>query len=249
MMNDSMDLLQEKIDKARAALPEATQRAINSVDWKSIILSLRDTRGFTFEQLGDLEIETELVLSGLLEPSEYPAQLEKRMGISKSAANELVNEMSNLVFKKIREELIKNIGRVSSKNNEEIHQGILSSAGIEIIDKEKPQKEEKIESKEVLPAVDLPAEPSVQLMQAGKLEIAGVPEINKAEVKKEVTPVEKASILSQKFSDSFKVPAAKTEYSLNNISKVKSEEETPVAQPKTQTYPPNGDPYRLSPED
>ena len=38
-------------------------------------------------------------------------ELEKRMNISKIAASELVEEMNNSVFRKIREELIKTIER------------------------------------------------------------------------------------------------------------------------------------------
>src|SRR5476649_1839101 len=111
MADDIIDLLQIKIENAKKKLSDDTLNAIAAVDWKMIILGMRERRGFTFEQLGDLELETELLLCGLLNPADYSRELEKRMGISKAAANDLVQEMNRLVFEKIKEELIKNTER------------------------------------------------------------------------------------------------------------------------------------------
>ena len=108
MNNDTVDLLKIKIETAKRELPVETLNAINAIDWRVAILGMRDKHGYNFEQLGDLELETELVLCGLVSPEDYPKELEKRMGISPAAVNELMNEMNDLVFKKIREELIKN---------------------------------------------------------------------------------------------------------------------------------------------
>ena len=137
-MDDIIDLLQIKIEKAKAQLPENTLNAIAAVPWQAEILKMRETKGYSFEQLGDLELETELLLCGLLTPENYPKELENKMKISKAAANELVNEMNNLVFKKIREELVKNTERkkIFQKSSETKNDtAILKSAGIEIITK------------------------------------------------------------------------------------------------------------------
>ena len=113
-MNDdttTVDLLQIKIEEAKRDLPIDTVNAIAAVDWKAAILGMRNKYGYTFEQLGDLEIETELLLCGLLPPEDYPKELSGRMGIPRTQADELVKDMNELVFKKIREELIKNTER------------------------------------------------------------------------------------------------------------------------------------------
>ncbi|MFH1201102.1 MAG: hypothetical protein V1484_02110 [bacterium] len=110
-MDNIIDLLQIKIEQAKAQLPEDTQNAISAVDWKAVILGMRGKRGYSFEQLGDLEIETELLLCGLLNPENYSKELEKRMRLSKTEVNDLVKEMNSLVFTKIKENLIKNIER------------------------------------------------------------------------------------------------------------------------------------------
>ncbi|KKR62268.1 hypothetical protein A2643_00395 [Candidatus Nomurabacteria bacterium RIFCSPHIGHO2_01_FULL_39_220] len=234
MVNDTVDLLEIKIQEAKASLPTETVNAIAVVDWKTAILSLRSKYGYTFEQLGDLELETELLLCGLTSAENYPKELMNRIKISETATNELVNEMNNLVFKKIREELIKNTerkkifvkssppllseegaggGDSKERANTEIHTDthVLKSAGIEIIH-------------------DLSAVPSAQLMQTGKLEI------------------ERAHpILTQKLSSTVQTPVVKTEHAIENITRTSSEIKEPVSEtPKS--YPKNADPYRLPPE-
>jgi len=110
-MDEVIDLLKIKIEKAKRELSFETVNAIDAVDWKAAILGLRSKYGYNIEQLGDLELETELLLCGLVTPENYPKELENRMKIPRAKANELVNEMNDLVFKKIREELIKNTER------------------------------------------------------------------------------------------------------------------------------------------
>lgn len=145
-MDNPTDLLQIKIDKAKAQLSEDTLNAIAAVPWQATILQMRETKGYTFEQLGELEIETELVLCGLLSPINYPKELENRMHLSKTEVDGLVKEMNNLVFAKIKENLVKGIeGKkvfeqkavpIEMQETEEEkkkNDQILNSAGIEII--------------------------------------------------------------------------------------------------------------------
>ncbi|MFA6177761.1 MAG: hypothetical protein WC694_02610 [Candidatus Paceibacterota bacterium] len=131
-MEETTDLLQTKIEKAKAELPKETRTAIDSIDFKAVILEMRKTKGYTFEQLGDLETETELLLCGLLSPENYSKELGNRMHLSKTEVNELVKEMNNKVFTKIKENLIK---ATEGENDMEI----LNSAGIEIIDENKKE--------------------------------------------------------------------------------------------------------------
>ena len=102
-----IDLLQIKIARANDALPEGTRKAIASVKWRDYILSLREKKGYSYEQLEDLETATELLLCDLLAPEDFPSELEKNLKIPKSQVDLLVSEMNEAVFKKIREELIK----------------------------------------------------------------------------------------------------------------------------------------------
>ncbi len=110
-MENTVDLLQIKIEKARAELSEESRQAIDAIDWKNIIIRMRAEKGYSFTQIEDLELETELLLCGLLNPEDYPKELEKRMGIPKPKVDELVNELNEKIFGKIRAELVKNIER------------------------------------------------------------------------------------------------------------------------------------------
>lgn len=195
MQNDNqVDLLQIRIENAKAKLPVETINAIAAVDWKAAILSLREKRGYNFEQLGDLELETELVLCGLTDPADYPKELEARMRLSKAETTELVEEMNTLVFKKIKEELIKNserkkIFQKSAEKNEtkeldtgKIDTTILKKAGIEIENRD-----------DLLKKVENPAP----------------------------TPIPKISpIFVDKLSTSVQNKMVKTEHTLENISSV-----------------------------
>lgn len=108
-MNNTKDELQVKIDNARALLPQESREAIDNVNWKSTIHQM--DKKYNQEQLEDLEIETELLLCGLLNPNNYPKELATRMHITEEQAKSLSNEMDNLVFKKIQDELKKIIER------------------------------------------------------------------------------------------------------------------------------------------
>ena len=117
---DTINLSKTKIEQARIALPEASRNAIDKVDWKSIVLKMREEKGYSFSQVETLGQQTELLLCGLLNSAEYPKELQKNMGIPSDQVNALVNEMNEKVFKKIREELVKNIENEETKKESNI---------------------------------------------------------------------------------------------------------------------------------
>jgi hypothetical protein len=112
MNNDNtVDLLQIKIEQAKEKLPAETLNAIAAIDWKAAIMGIRQKKGYNFEQLGALEIETELLLCGLVSSNDYPKEVQRRMNISRAETDDIINEMNMSVFRKIKEELIKNTER------------------------------------------------------------------------------------------------------------------------------------------
>ena len=274
-MNDDVDLMQIKIERAKSQLPEDTLNAINSVDWKAAILKMRETKGYSFEQLGDLELETELVLFGLLSVTDYPKELKNRMKIGEAQTNEIVNEMNEQVFSKIKEELIRRTERkkIFAKENPEEEKGqvpevktiaqeaeadrkasteALSSHGIEILGGASlvapapasfvPPRVET-PNMEKAPAA-LAANTSIVVPPATSPIISSpAPSTPPEPIKKEID-----SILAQKLSNSFQIPAVKTEHSLENLTKT-SQPSGASSTPSTPTsYPPKSDPYRLPPE-
>ena len=141
-MDTRVDLLKIKIDRARTQLPKETVQAIDAVPWREIIMGMRIKKGYTFEQLGDLETETELMLCGLLSPEQYPKELATRMQISKNETGKLIEELNEGVFRKIREEMIKiteqkkalsSTPAAQSVNLEQTEREVLKQSGIEVL--------------------------------------------------------------------------------------------------------------------
>ncbi len=192
-MNDTKDLLQIKIEKAKAGLPEDTQNAINAVDWKSVVLGMREKKGYSFEQLEDLEIETELVLCGLIIPENYSKEIEKRLKLQKSEVNDLVKEMNDRVFVKIKENLIK----------------IIENKKVSV---EKQGPEEIPETKEE-------AENNAKILSSAGIEIIPTSPINEPKKTELPTP---PPILAQKLSGYVKNEVVETEHSLKNLTSAAS---------------------------
>ncbi len=211
----TIDLLQIKIEKAKANLPEETRRAIEAVDWRRALLDIRVKKGFTLEKMEDLELETELMLCGLLNPADYQKQIREKMGISPGEAEEIVNEMNERVFKKIRMEFMKilELRKVSAPPSAKGEAGegvkdasILKSAGIEI-----------------MPAEITPPKPSpYQGEGQGEVETRDemLKDVERPELIKK-TEIEKflPEITSSKLAGTFKIPSITTEYSLGNMTK------------------------------
>jgi len=231
MIDPDLDLLQIKITNARKTMPQESLNAIDAVDWRKVILDMKERKGYTFEQLGDLEIETELLLCGLINPLNYPKELENRMKISAEEAKMLVNEMNEFVFKKVRALLVKNIEetklsapptiRAKILNNDDT---VLKDMGIEI-----NKTEEKRDILEITPASERNLEGEAEMIK----DIENPNLIKKA-------PAE--SMLAQKLGGAFKIPGKQTDYTVNNVSK--KEIEVVAKAPL-----PNIDPYRINPED
>ncbi len=233
---DLNELQKEKIKQARASLSVETREAIDSIEWNSIVIGMRETKKFSFSQIETLGFQTELLLCGLLTPQEYPKELKSKMGLSEEAVNVLVKEMNELIFKKIKEKLIQKIGENRTApetkvlKTEEISNEdnfVMQNAGITLEKvKEIEIPENKIGNKEeMLNQIENPS-----LIKEEKKEI---PEI----VKKVATP-----ILAQKLTGSFQVPTVMTDHSPKLPPKVAIEA---VAKPSI----PKVDPYRMSPDE
>lgn len=224
-MQNTEDLLQIKIEQAKSELPKETIASIDAVNWRAIISGIAERAGYGTEQLDDLETETELLLYGLVSPESYPVELEKRMGISNGQAKELAGNINSLVLRKIMGELVKNTEK--KKNSTEKSQvlqksairennNILERAGIKIIE-------------------TLPAE--------GKLEISTTKDLkpNTDDVGLSNMPANKeksTSIFAQKLSSKVQTSTAKTDHTLENVSKTNT---VPIPSVKI-------DPYREIPE-
>jgi len=109
-MDNLIDPLQSKINEAKDQLSKEARAAIDSVNWKLIILGME--KKYSQEQLEVLEMETELLLCGISDTESYPKELGEGMHLSKEEVSLLITEIDKLIFQKIKEDLEK---RVSMK--------------------------------------------------------------------------------------------------------------------------------------
>ena len=117
-MENNTDLLQIKIEKAKMLLPEKSRKAIDAIDWKTIILGMGSK--YNSDQLENLETETELLLSGLTEPQDFPHELETRMHLSREDVGRLIEELDRLIFKKIQKELERRLEESKTITNDQL---------------------------------------------------------------------------------------------------------------------------------
>jgi hypothetical protein len=242
------DSLQIKIDEAKENLSEETLTAINAVNWRAVVLSMRERRGYSFSQLEDLELETELLIYGLISPEEFQKKTQDEMQITKEESAELINQLNTLVFQKIREELIK---ITESKKSAEKKLTETEELKIEQKEIEESKKQEEVLAKSGI---------NITLEQKNKEEkpldfsekreemLKGVenPESIVPQKTQEQNPVQspKSSLFAQKLSGSFQMPKTETKHE-ETIGK-NGQISKPVSQTKSSigSGPSKIDPYR-----
>ena len=177
---------------------------------------------------------------------------------------ELINELNESIFKKIREELMKGektqttVANIAPKKDES-NRGSLTIAEISGENKRDADilKSAQIEITDGKPIIQNGGNTPVASSRADILskvenpnlieKAARIPTQNTTSSEIDTKNIQ-SSIAAQKLSGSFQIPTVKTEYSLNNISK----QNTPVG-PTSTAVPvppvkPKVDPYREIPE-
>jgi hypothetical protein len=234
-MDYAKDELKEQIEKARALLSIEAREAIDSVDWKSMIVGMRESKKFSFSQIETLGTETEKILAGLLSGDGYKKELKNKMGLPEEDLNKLVAEMNEKVFKKIKENLVAKLGE---------NRNTTSIKALEIPQPAKlPEEEISHEDKEVFESAGI----SLSKPQApeGKwAEGLSAPSEMIAQIENtDLIPMPKpAPIIAQKLTGHFQMPKVETKYEVNTSISPQKVEIQPVAKPSI----PAVDPYRMS---
>lgn len=100
-------LTSQQLKEIYMKLPKDLQDAIFSVDSSEAIQKIGKKYNLTVEKIGDLADETGLVMLGITSSRDYVDNLAKRLNVSHESALKIANEVSNLVFSKVRESLKK----------------------------------------------------------------------------------------------------------------------------------------------
>jgi hypothetical protein len=88
-------------------LPKELQDTITSSDYQMKLFEIAKKYKLTYEKLGQLELETTMVLLGMTPPEEYEEDLSEQLGMKKEELSGLVKDVNDQVFLAIREQLKK----------------------------------------------------------------------------------------------------------------------------------------------
>ncbi len=125
-------------------LPKDVQDAITSVDTADILRQIGDEKNMMIDKIGELADETGLVLLGFTHPSQFVSRLAERLGIEKTLAKEIAEQVNTRIFFSIRE----NLKKIHGLREEEV--------------------EEEAEAEKTPPAPPTPTMPSTPMPEISK---------------------------------------------------------------------------------
>lgn len=121
--------LKEVIKREVAKLPKENQTVINAFGWEKISEEIGKKYLLNEIELNNLQVQTLLVLIGLVDPAYYPKNIENEVGTSKKESEKITEEVFQKIFDPINNiliEKIKNSGKSRNANAEQNLNFILS---------------------------------------------------------------------------------------------------------------------------
>ena len=95
----------EEAQKKFEALPEAVKDMLYSAELTAIIQKVGEKNKLHYDQMGRLEIETHNVLLGFTDTEDYAPILMKTLEVDQGTARTITEDMNELLFSKIREDM------------------------------------------------------------------------------------------------------------------------------------------------
>ena len=92
------DILQQKIKDEILKLPKVKQDAINSIDWIKKVEEIGQKFGIIDEEVEKLQLETGLILSGMVNLNDLPYDIENRIGLNEDDVKKIIDELFQKVF-------------------------------------------------------------------------------------------------------------------------------------------------------
>jgi hypothetical protein len=229
-----MEITLEEIQKKFDSLPEDLKWAIMAANVDDNIIEIGQMQGLNVEQMGQLSLETHMVMFGFTHPDKFEESVRNSMKLGDEKTRLIVNAVNEKILKEIKDKMMQMYDNKpeESEKQEKLPQtseedsNVLNSHGIEII----PEKKE-LNS----PLEEYPSGGGGISTPSSKL----------------ATPQEgnnTHTVLEQKLSGSFQNSTVKTEHTLNNLTKMNEPPISETPKPAPSAYPPKGDPYRLPPE-
>ncbi|MES3031967.1 MAG: hypothetical protein V4699_01860 [Patescibacteria group bacterium] len=103
--------IEQKFDERFKKLPAETQKIITELNYQATLYSIAKEHNLNVEQIGILERDVTDLVVGAIHPDELENAIEKDIQLPLEKTKKLVDDINEKIFKKIREELIKNTER------------------------------------------------------------------------------------------------------------------------------------------
>lgn len=107
MFETLQKFFEEKFEK----LPEETRQAIKSVDWIKATKEIADAHLLDETGTAFLQVETMLVLAGLVYGEVYTTNIENHVGVTREEANKIADEADEKIFTPIYNTMQENISK------------------------------------------------------------------------------------------------------------------------------------------
>lgn len=107
-------------EKQLSDLPETLQEAITSFETAEVIFQTGKKHKLHVDQIGQLSNEIGLFMMGSTRPSDLTYKISKNLNISTDLSKEIVRELDDKIFKKIKDEL-QQIRGFSEENGSPTH--------------------------------------------------------------------------------------------------------------------------------
>lgn len=110
---------QKLITEKYRQLPFDIKKAIVSSDYEKKLAEIYQKYQLHVDQAGSLELETTMVMLGIIHPADYVQNLVSNAGIPKEKATTIANEVNNKIFLPIRSSLMKMAEEMEKEAEEE----------------------------------------------------------------------------------------------------------------------------------
>lgn len=102
-MNQEEELKREEalVEEQFKSLPEALQKAINDVPWRSMVKEIALLNNVPVKQVPIVDSETLLVLYGMEKPENYIDNLMREAELSEEVARKIAEEVNEKIMKEI----------------------------------------------------------------------------------------------------------------------------------------------------
>jgi len=113
-----MEITLEEIQKKFENLPEDLKWAIMAANVDDKIIEIGQANGLNVEQIGQLSLETHMVMFGFTHPDKFERSVEGSLGLPDEKIKSIVNAVNEKILKEIRKQMMKSTEEEKKKPEE-----------------------------------------------------------------------------------------------------------------------------------